>query len=467
MDKYKKLIGNSFVFAIGNLGSKLVQFILVPLYSYTLTTKEFGQADLLTQLVFLLTPLVSLELFDGVFRFALDELPENKPQLISSVVGVLSVSSIVCLIIGGVTDTIFSNFEPLLTSGFLVANIWFALISNYARATGYVKVFAIAGILNTLIMGLTSFVLLSVFRQGVQGYLIAFIVGLCGAVVYILAATRMYKQISFKYFNSAKLLELVKYSAPLVPNYFAWWLNSSSDRVFILTMIGSAANGIYAMANKIPNFINLIAQIFSQSWQISVVEEIKNDKSDQFITTVFEVFCGVLFLAGILIVTWIRPLFKLLINHNYFLGWKLTFIMVLAVIYGSVSIILETVYTASKETMIVFKTTLYGAILNVLLTVALIPLVGYYGAAIANTISFAVVVLLRLRGIIKRGLLKVNYRKLATYHVVYFLAAALPFLLKNDVVVIAFGLCICIVIMITDKNMLNISRKLILHKELK
>ena len=37
--KYKKLLGNSVIFAIGNLGSKIMQFIMVPIYSYTLTMK--------------------------------------------------------------------------------------------------------------------------------------------------------------------------------------------------------------------------------------------------------------------------------------------------------------------------------------------------------------------------------------------------------------------------------------------
>ena len=39
--------------------------------------------------------------------------------------------------------------------------------------------------------------------------------------------------------------------------------------------------------------------------------------------------------------------------------------------------------------------------------------------------------------------------------------------LKINVVVIVLGICSCIVMLITDKNMLNIARKFILHKELK
>lgn len=46
MNKYKKLLSNSLIFTLGNLGSKLLVFILVPLYTYALTPKEYGFADL-------------------------------------------------------------------------------------------------------------------------------------------------------------------------------------------------------------------------------------------------------------------------------------------------------------------------------------------------------------------------------------------------------------------------------------
>ncbi|MGH2233205.1 lipopolysaccharide biosynthesis protein, partial [Enterococcus faecalis] len=56
MGKYKKLAGNSVVFAAGNLGSKMISFILVPLYTYYLTTTEYGIVDLVTTTTSLLLP---------------------------------------------------------------------------------------------------------------------------------------------------------------------------------------------------------------------------------------------------------------------------------------------------------------------------------------------------------------------------------------------------------------------------
>ena len=43
---YKKLVYNTAIFAIGNFGSKVLTFLIVPLYTYVLTTAEYGVIDL-------------------------------------------------------------------------------------------------------------------------------------------------------------------------------------------------------------------------------------------------------------------------------------------------------------------------------------------------------------------------------------------------------------------------------------
>ena len=86
MSKYKKLVGNSFIFAVGNLGSKLISFVLVPLYTYYLTTKEYGQVDLVTTTVSLMIPIVSGGISVAVLRFALDKEVDKKSVVTNATV---------------------------------------------------------------------------------------------------------------------------------------------------------------------------------------------------------------------------------------------------------------------------------------------------------------------------------------------------------------------------------------------
>ncbi|WP_225441013.1 polysaccharide biosynthesis protein [Lacticaseibacillus rhamnosus] len=75
-NRYSRLLGNSALFAIANLGTKLIQFLMVPLYTYALTVRQYGVVDLLLTTVTMLTPIVSLSVFDAVFRFSMDKDPD-------------------------------------------------------------------------------------------------------------------------------------------------------------------------------------------------------------------------------------------------------------------------------------------------------------------------------------------------------------------------------------------------------
>ena len=82
--KSKKLFKNTLLFFIGSIGSKFIQFILVPLYTYTLTTEQYGKADLLLTLVNFLMPIFSIQLTDALLRFGLDK-KINKDNLFNVV----------------------------------------------------------------------------------------------------------------------------------------------------------------------------------------------------------------------------------------------------------------------------------------------------------------------------------------------------------------------------------------------
>ena len=65
MNKYNKLFKNSIIFAIGNFGSKIINLILVPFYTFYLTTNQYGKVDLLSTMVTLFVPIISISISEG------------------------------------------------------------------------------------------------------------------------------------------------------------------------------------------------------------------------------------------------------------------------------------------------------------------------------------------------------------------------------------------------------------------
>ena len=50
MDKYKRLTKNTFIFFLGETGTKIAAFFMLRYYTSVLTTSEFGIVDLIIAL---------------------------------------------------------------------------------------------------------------------------------------------------------------------------------------------------------------------------------------------------------------------------------------------------------------------------------------------------------------------------------------------------------------------------------
>ena len=123
MDKsYKKLFNDTIVFAIGNFGSKILTFLLVPLYTSLLTTEQYGTADLITTTVSLLCPVLTLTIYEAILRFALDKKYNSS---------VVFNSALLLTIVGTLALVLFS---PLVFSiNWYLSDYWFFLLLIWVK----------------------------------------------------------------------------------------------------------------------------------------------------------------------------------------------------------------------------------------------------------------------------------------------------------------------------------------------
>ena len=72
MSKEKAFAKNTLVVTIGKISTQIITFLLLPIYTAVLSTEEYGIVDLLTTLVSLLLPIITLQMEQGIFRFLID-----------------------------------------------------------------------------------------------------------------------------------------------------------------------------------------------------------------------------------------------------------------------------------------------------------------------------------------------------------------------------------------------------------
>ena len=103
MSKYTKLLSNTAILGAGTFISKVLVFLLMPLYTALLSTEQFGTADILTQTANLIIPLAALGIADGLFRFALDAEKEKRKEVFTTalavvLIGILPLTAIIQLL---------------------------------------------------------------------------------------------------------------------------------------------------------------------------------------------------------------------------------------------------------------------------------------------------------------------------------------------------------------------------------
>lgn len=452
MNSYKKLFNNSIIFAVGNLGSKLINFFLVPLYTYYLSPDEYGIIDLVIASIAMLLPIVSVSMYDAVMRFAMDKRIDKSATLTNSLF--ISCIGILALLMFYPVLHYATIFEGYLNATFIVLslNIFHKLFSQYARGASNTKVFAFSGVLLTLGTGLFNILFIVIFKLGVNGYFLALIVAYLISIVYLMISLKIVSLINLKKLNIKLMKELSVYSFPLIPNAIMWQLINSSSKFFIVSFAGVAANGLFAVSNKIPALINLVTQVFSQAWQLSAIEEIESKNNDKFYSNIFSLLSIVLILTVFSINIILRPLFYYAFSEEYFSAWKAVPLLLLGVMFSSFSSYFGGFYVATKETKGLFTTSIIGGIISLLLNWILIPIIGIQGAGVSQLVSFFSMFIIRYMDTKNLVSVKVNWRELISNLALIFIQTFILLLsTKFYIFILCSGILLIIFIVINFK----------------
>nr|AAW22489.1 Wzx [Lacticaseibacillus rhamnosus] len=408
--KTKKLLGNSAIFAVGNLGSKLITFLMVPLFANYLSTEQFGTVDLATTTVNMLSPIVALSIADAVFRFSMDDESDDQAIFTTGLTFTITVSLVLLFLYPVVRFFHIANGGYILV--YLTLVILQALLQNFIRAIEYVKLFAFNGIFSTLIMAVTGYYLIAVLKQGVTGYFCALIFSALSSICLTFFGSRGWRFFSVKKFDTSILRSLLKYSIPLMPNAFMWFFTNDASRFFIVAIVGLSANGLYAVANKIPTIINVLYNVFTQAWQISAVEEYQENPRSSFFSEILNanIALSMISLSGILFI--LKPLMRVFVAPDFYESWKLVPLLLIAAVFANFSSFIGTLYLATKRTRAIMSSTVFGMISNVLFNSLLIPSFGVQGAGLGAMLGFLLVAAIRYKDIQRYISLKANFNQL-------------------------------------------------------
>ena len=268
------------------------------------------------------------------------------------------------------------------------------IFNLYLRAKNQAAIIAFGGIICTFITCISNILFLLVFKYGILGYMISNIIGVSLQNLFQLVAAEIYKDIKLRDYNDLSK-PMIRYSLPLITNSISWWVNNASDR-YILTFIkGIAENGIYSVSYKIPTILTMFQGIFYNAWSISAIAEFDNKDKDGFIGNNYTMysFVSLIICSGLLICN--IPLASFLYKGDYYEAWKCIPFLLVGTVFSGISQFEGSLFAATKNTKLVAKTTIIGAIVNTIGNFIFIYFIGSVGAALATLFGYFITWVLR------------------------------------------------------------------------
>lgn len=394
----KRLIKKTGLYFIGNLSSKILSFLLVPIYAFYIKTADLGYYDYAQTVMNVAVPIVFCAIWEAILKYILQEdSEEEKNKVLATSCGFSLFMSII-LIIGSYVYNSFltTKIEALNYIVFMIISYSLMFIwQYYSRALGANRIYVLTGIIGTVVNFGLNILLICGLKMGLNALFISYIMGNLSIIVILEIRLKILKKLRAKYFDLAILKKMLIFSTPLVLNLISTWLITGFGRFIITERLGSGENGLYAFANKFALVISMLGSVIN----MAIIEEAlisakKEGIGEGFIKTIenlFRIFQSIMLPAvpAIAIFYYIikaTEYYKSIIYFPTLLLYSL--VMIMTTSFG-------TVFQIINKTKYQFITTALGSLVTVVVAVLFIDTYKLQAVVFAQLLGSVVMLMSR------------------------------------------------------------------------
>lgn len=410
MKREHSLISNTFILALGKFLPSATALVTLPIVTEMLTAEEYGQYDLITTVVYILTIFAHLQIQQAVFRYLIDVRGDKRQDVYISTTYFFELG--LSLLVSVAFAIFYGDLPapaPFLLGYYLLIVLQYNIVGQVSRGLGNNKVYTVGSVIQSVLNMVLIVVLVSGVRLGFTGLFLSLDIAYTAAFIYQFFSASQWKFISRRSFSREALKEMLSYSWPMVPNSLSIWIVNTCDKFVIRAFLGVRYNGIFAVAQKIPNIFTVAYGTFNMAWQESASISVNDSDHDSYYSHVFAAMFD--FLTGcVLVLIAATPLlFAILIKGDYSESYPQIPLLYIGVFLSSISAFYGSIYIAQKETRAVGTSSAIGAVINLIVNLALVGSIGLYAASISTIVSYLILVAYRAADIKKHKLAAIEY----------------------------------------------------------
>ena len=416
----KLFIENFFIYGVGNVLTKIVPFLMLPVLTRLITDPAvFGVYDIYNIIIQFATPLAVLGSYDAMFRLFFDDSdPHFQKQVCSSSLAIVSTTSLVAIIVAltfwvsGIS--FFEGYSWLIPIAGLVisSHAMKSIVAAPTRMQNKRQTIIVISLLAPMVYYLLAMIL-AWSGWPLEGLVLGNLFS--GILVLAVYGFLNHSFFSLKSVKKEHIKGLLNIGIPLAPTFLIYWIFTSCDRFMLGHFIGIEAVGLYGIGARLSSISQGIYMAFAGGWQYFAFSTMKDEDHTQLMSRVFEVL-GVLSVASLFfLLPFVDWIFKIMVSEQY-RGASVIFpylyisplLLMLYQTVGNQFLVIKRAYLSTVMLTL-------GATVNVFLNWYLIPRMGIEGAAIATFLGYAVSVVLTFMIVKKMELIFGNWRELIIF----------------------------------------------------
>ena len=396
MNPLKKLASQTAIYGLSSVIGRLLNYLLVPLYTRYFLPAEYGIVTELYAYVAFLVIMLTYGFETAFFNFTKKE--DNKEKVYSTAMFSLLISSVIFIILSIIYSNTISEWmgygiESRYVQYFAViigldaiSSISFAKLREEEKAVR----FAVIRLLNIF-----SNIGLNLYFIVYKGFGIEYIffANLISSVITILLL--MPEMIISKFNFDTKLWKkMAIYAFPLLIAGLAGMTNETIDRILLKKLlpnpeIAASELGLYGAFYKLSIIMTLFIQTFRYAAEPFFFSQHKSNDNKKVYADVMKYFT-IIMIVIFLGVTMFYDFVIGFLGEAYHdeRGFLVVSILLLANLFLGIFYNLSIWYKLTEKTKYGAYLSIFGAIITLILNFVLIPIIGFVGSAIATLVCY-------------------------------------------------------------------------------
>lgn len=396
----KALGKQSLIYGIGTILTRLVTFLLLPIYTNVFAPEQYGVVSLAYAFTGFVIVFYRYGMDTALLNFYIVAEGDNKKKYFTTIFSTQTVTSIIFSLVlfalAKILAPVFlgSQSEQLMrfVAIILLLDALRELPLLVLRANEKPKQYILLSLLNVLLLMGLNIYLVVVLKMGIEGVLIGNIIA--SAIVFIATTPIILRNFSIKALNINALKEVIKFGLPFIPAALFSMVMELSDRYLLEWLADTKAVGIYSAGNNFGKFGLLLVMGFNMGWTPYFLKLKKNTNAKELFARIAKYFLGLTGFFLIIVTVWIDSIVRLNIGGVYFFGqeyWSSTQVVPIILLgyyfFGFYVLQLPGVFFTERTKFVpVFR--IVGASLIIIFSILFIPKFGIMGAAYSKALAY-------------------------------------------------------------------------------